>query len=60
LYKLGAGDLGVTAASVEERLQEALELCSHWSAVLLIDEADVFMETRTSDNLERNELVSSK
>ena len=58
LYKLGAGDLGISANSVERCLNLALQLCSHWSAVLLIDEADVFMEARTTNNLERNELVS--
>ncbi|KAF2795057.1 P-loop containing nucleoside triphosphate hydrolase protein [Melanomma pulvis-pyrius CBS 109.77] len=58
LYKLGAGDLGISARSVEACLDVALELCSHWGAVLLIDEADVFMEARTSNDLGRNELVS--
>ncbi|KAH7116161.1 hypothetical protein B0J11DRAFT_593912 [Dendryphion nanum] len=58
LYKLGAGDLGITASSVEKCLDKALKLCSHWGAVLLIDEADVFMEARSANNLQRNELVS--
>lgn len=59
LYKVGAGDLGITARSVENCLNLALKLCSHWGAVLLIDEADVFMEARTANNIQRNELVSS-
>ncbi|KAL1798795.1 hypothetical protein ACET3X_002832 [Alternaria dauci] len=58
LYKLGAGDLGTTARVVEDNLEKALKLCSHFGAVLLLDEADVFMEARTSNNLQRNELVS--
>ncbi|KAF1846405.1 P-loop containing nucleoside triphosphate hydrolase protein [Cucurbitaria berberidis CBS 394.84] len=58
LYKLGAGDLGINAKLVEECLERALQLCAHFGAVLLIDEADVFMEARTSNNLQRNELVS--
>jgi SpoVK/Ycf46/Vps4 family AAA+-type ATPase len=60
LYTLGAGDLGSTAESVEKCLSRALQLCKEWNAVLLIDEADVFLEARTNDNLARNELVSSK
>jgi SpoVK/Ycf46/Vps4 family AAA+-type ATPase len=60
LYKIGAGDLGITASQVERNLQSALKLCAHWGAVLLIDEADVFMESRSTDNLQRNELVSSE
>ena len=58
LYKLGAGDLGIDAHRVEACLERALNLCAHFGAVLLIDEADVFMEARTSNNLQRNELVS--
>ncbi|KAF2645917.1 P-loop containing nucleoside triphosphate hydrolase protein [Massarina eburnea CBS 473.64] len=58
LYKIGAGELGITADSVETCLDTALKLCAHWHAVCLIDEADVFMEARTANNLQRNELVS--
>ncbi|KAI4670827.1 uncharacterized protein J4E88_009579 [Alternaria novae-zelandiae] len=58
LYKLGAGDLGMTARAVEDSLEKALNLCGHFGAVLLLDEADVFMEARTVNNLQRNELVS--
>ena len=58
LYKLNAGDLGITAAMIEARVCNALKLCSHWNAVCLIDEADVFMAVRTVQDLQRNELVS--
>jgi len=59
LYILGAGDLGTTPEKVESALDNALECCQLWDAVLLLDEADVFLESRESDSLERNELVSS-
>jgi SpoVK/Ycf46/Vps4 family AAA+-type ATPase len=58
LYKLGAGDLGIDARNVEHGLDKALRLCAQFGAVLLIDEADVFMEARSINNLQRNELVS--
>ncbi|KAF1993265.1 P-loop containing nucleoside triphosphate hydrolase protein [Amniculicola lignicola CBS 123094] len=59
LYKIGAGDLGMYAERVEDCLETAMKLCSHWEAVILIDEADVYMEARKSNNdLQRNELVS--
>ncbi|KAI1379950.1 P-loop containing nucleoside triphosphate hydrolase protein [Hypoxylon crocopeplum] len=58
LYKIGAGDLGIRARDVESSLKAAFDRCSHWNAVLLIDEADVFLERRSSDALDRNELVS--
>ncbi|KAM6519911.1 hypothetical protein FALCPG4_013485 [Fusarium falciforme] len=58
LYRVGAGDLGLEADDVESSLKEAFRQCSHWNAVLLIDEADVFLEKRSSDRLAQNELVS--
>jgi hypothetical protein len=59
LYMLSAGDLGTTPETVESALNNALECCQLWDAVLLLDEADVFLESRDSNSLERNELVSS-
>jgi hypothetical protein len=60
LYRVGAGDLGTSASQVESALKPAFDLCSHWNAVLLIDEADVFLERRSGDSLSQNELVSRK
>ncbi|PKS12565.1 hypothetical protein jhhlp_000773 [Lomentospora prolificans] len=36
----------------------ALECCQLWDAVLLIDEADVYLQARDNQSLSRNELVS--
>ncbi|KAJ8124863.1 hypothetical protein O1611_g8777 [Lasiodiplodia mahajangana] len=58
LYLLSAGDLGIEASKVESGLNKALEICRLWNAVLLLDEADVFLGARDSNHLERNELVS--
>lgn len=63
LYMASAGELGSAAADVEDALDEALDLCRRWKAMLLLDEADVFLGKRFSggnESLERNELVSSK
>lgn len=60
LYSLRASDLGTDSDQVEATLKDALECCKLWNAVLLIDEADVFMEKRSADRLEQNELVSSE
>lgn len=57
LYIVTAGDLGITAAEVEKTFGEILELCQQWNALLLIDEADVFLEARTSLEIQRNALV---
>lgn len=59
LYILSAGDLGTRPKMVESALNSALKCCELWNAVLLLDEADVFLESRDSNCLERNELVSS-
>ncbi|GIC93697.1 ATP-binding protein [Aspergillus udagawae] len=58
LYVMSAGDLGTSASSVEEALKDILRMVPKWGAVLLLDEADVFMEARNSTDLLRNELVS--
>ena len=58
LYMLSAGDLGTKPAEVESSLSNILEMNTKWNAVLLLDEADVFLEARSSHDLERNKLVS--
>jgi hypothetical protein len=60
LYSMSAGDLGIKPNEVEKNLERALELCRMWNAMLLLDEADVFLGARTNESLARNELVSSK
>ncbi|GAA5875179.1 hypothetical protein JCM8547_005544 [Rhodosporidiobolus lusitaniae] len=57
LYVVSASELGTTAAGLETQLTKALELATTWSAVLLIDEADIFLAKRDMHNLERNALV---
>ena len=34
-----------------------MELCSTWDALVLIDEADIFLEARNSSEIQRNALV---
>lgn len=45
---------------VEQRLSDLFRLATKWDAILLLDEADVFMQERTLQDLDRNQLVSSK
>ncbi|KAK0103255.1 hypothetical protein ONS95_005289 [Cadophora gregata] len=58
LYTMSAGELGTQAEDVEKCLSDILAMASMWNAILLIDEADIFMEQRTPSELERNELVA--
>lgn len=58
LYMMSAGDLGVDPRHVENTLKDIMEMCTKWNAILLLDEADVFLEQRSLHELERNKLVS--
>lgn len=58
LFMMSAGDLGLDPSKVESKLQDILEMCTRWNSVLLLDEADVFLEQRSLHELERNKLVS--
>ncbi|EMR68000.1 putative aaa family atpase protein [Eutypa lata UCREL1] len=42
----GKGELGTAVKEVEEKLGMTLEVAAKWDAVLLLDEADVFLEKR--------------
>lgn len=57
LYVVTAGDLGITASEVEKTFGTVLDLCSTWDALVLVDEADIFLEARTSTEIQRNALV---
>lgn len=55
---MGAGELGADPESVEESLSMILEAAAKWDAVLLLDECDVLLAQRSSDNLGRNSIVA--
>ncbi|KAK0484855.1 P-loop containing nucleoside triphosphate hydrolase protein [Armillaria novae-zelandiae] len=58
LYMVGSSELPSSPSSLERSLQSVLSLATAWDAVLLIDEADVYLEQRSLHELERNALVS--
>ncbi|KAF4872035.1 ATPase family AAA domain-containing protein 3 [Colletotrichum siamense] len=58
LYRVTCGDIGTEAQDVENYLSTVLYLGKLWDCVLLLDEADVFLEERTFADLQRNSLVS--
>ncbi|KAI9146720.1 ATP-dependent zinc metalloprotease FtsH [Paramyrothecium foliicola] len=57
LYYITMGELGVTPDELESRLSDVLELCAGWNALAVLDEADVFLETRSNSDLIRNAMV---
>ncbi|EOO00934.1 putative aaa family protein [Phaeoacremonium minimum UCRPA7] len=58
LHTLSSGDLGSEPWEVESGLSRILELVARWNAILLLDECDVFLEARSTHDLERNKVVS--
>lgn len=58
LYAITSGELGTSAKQLETALKTALDLAKTFRAVLLLDEADVFLEKRSPHDVERNALVS--
>ncbi|XEV04991.1 hypothetical protein FSHL1_010278 [Fusarium sambucinum] len=58
LLSLTCADIGTEDREVEERLSDWFSLAETWGAVMLLDEADVFLERRNRGDLARNSLVS--
>lgn len=57
LYYVTMGELGMNPEDMERRLSDVLDLCAGWNALTLLDEADVFLEQRTTSDLLRNAMV---
>jgi SpoVK/Ycf46/Vps4 family AAA+-type ATPase len=58
LYRVTCGDIGTDAEGVEKYLESVLLIGTIWGCVVLLDEADVFLEERQTTDLARNALVS--
>ena len=56
LYRVHSGQLGLNVAAMETALKEVLTRAQRWGAVLLIDEADVYIKKR-DDNITMNAVV---
>jgi ATPase family associated with various cellular activities (AAA) len=49
LYRVHSGQLGLNVAAMETALKNALMRAQRWGAVMLIDEADVYIRRRNDD-----------
>ncbi|KAI3015169.1 hypothetical protein CBS147345_5069 [Aspergillus niger] len=58
LLSLTVGDIGTDEVVMEKQLSKWFRLAEQWGAVMLIDEADVYLERRQITDLKRNSLVS--
>jgi hypothetical protein len=56
LYKVQSSQLGISIQELEEQLKVVLQRSEKWGAILLIDEADVYVSARGSD-IEQNAIV---
>jgi hypothetical protein len=59
LLALTIADIGIKESSIETELTTWFYLAERWKAVLLIDEADIFLERRKHTDLARNGIVSA-
>ncbi|KAG4255664.1 ATPase [Fusarium proliferatum] len=58
LYRVTCGDIGTQPDDVERYLTRVLRLAKLWDCVMLLDEAEVFLQKRSLEDLHRNALVS--
>ncbi|KAL8726302.1 MAG: hypothetical protein Q9166_006804 [cf. Caloplaca sp. 2 TL-2023] len=58
LFPITCGDIGETSKEVEHNLEQNFSLAHRWGCVLLLDEADVFLQARDRENMRRNSVVS--
>ena len=58
LYPVNAGKLETEPEKVNQQLTSILEISHKWSAILLLDEADVFLQERDAKDASRNALVT--
>lgn len=59
LFVVSVAEIGLDASRAERKLEKVFSLATKWQAILLIDEADVFLETRSKNSpASRNALVS--
>lgn len=58
-FQISSGDLSAHAKELEVQLTSIFRVASDWKAVLLLDDADVYLQRRNGLQLERNRLVAT-
>lgn len=58
LYRAACGNIGTDPSTMESQLQRILLDASNWGAILLLENADLFVQDRDLHNLQRNALIS--
>jgi hypothetical protein len=60
LLSITAADLGHDTDLLENNLLRFFRNADKWDAIVLLDEADIYLERRSTNELRRNSIVSSK
>lgn len=58
LISISAADLGTEEIRMETNLVKWLDRATLWGAIVLVDEAEVYLEQRQTGDLTRNALVT--
>lgn len=59
LLSVNCSDIGVDVNQVESQVRGFFKMAKLWGAVVLLDEADVYLEQRTAQDLQRNCVVAA-
>jgi hypothetical protein len=59
LYSVSAADIGVKAEDVAKNLQEIFNRAYHWKAIILLDEADTFVQSRLGVDMRQQAAISA-
>ncbi|CAG8702911.1 14001_t:CDS:2 [Funneliformis caledonium] len=57
LWMLSVHELGMEPAELDQQLVKLLDISYTWKAVLLLDEADIYLEKRNTTDIKRNAMV---
>ena len=60
LLSITAADLGQEPDDLEASLLQFFRNANRWNAIVLLDEADIYLERRSTNELRRNSIVSSE
>ena len=58
MYTISSSELGIKVETAERNLRKVLRRVERWNAILLLDEAELFLIKRNPTELDRNALVT--
>lgn len=59
LFSVNVSDLGTNPDVVEDEMEMIIDYAKRWNAIIMIDEADIFVEAREMSNIIRNAMVGT-